>query len=102
MSEHNDRPLTPREIRAKRSGDHLREVADLYRQFLEAGETAPAKQIAEKFGADPNTVRTWIFRARRAGFIGHIQLPPRKCPTCNGTGEVPTRFTGSRYRERAT
>jgi hypothetical protein len=64
-------PLTDRRAqRGLESRLRLVRIAREYRENLAAGVTDPAGAIARDRGVNPSTVRSWIRRARRAGFLG--------------------------------
>lgn len=45
-------------------------VAVDYQRMLAEGRSDPAAEIARRDGVTPSTVRSWIHRARKAGFLG--------------------------------
>jgi hypothetical protein len=64
-------PMTDRRAqRGLESRLRLVRIAREYRENLAAGVTDPAGAIARDRGVNPSTVRSWIRRARRAGFLG--------------------------------
>lgn len=48
---------------------HYKRVAYLYQGLLADGETKPIKRLSEDLGISPNTVSTWIRKARKAGYL---------------------------------
>ncbi len=62
-------PASPAERRRFESARKLAEVAYDYRELVNAGTPDPAAQLARQRGAKPGTVRTWLTRARQAGFL---------------------------------
>jgi hypothetical protein len=53
------------------SPDFLGRVAEAYTAAVAAGDTHPAVTLAAQAGVSPNTVRRWIYLARKGG-----KLPP--------------------------
>ncbi|MFD9905893.1 hypothetical protein [Streptomyces sp. NPDC059063] len=60
---------TPGAMRRRKSMTHLASVAMEYTTHTLAGVKDPAAAIARSREANPATVRSWIHRARKAGFL---------------------------------
>ena len=57
--------------RAPITSDLLREVAEVYLEETAPGKPAGGmKRMAERFGRPEETLRTWVTRARRQGWLG--------------------------------
>lgn len=63
--------------RRYRSLHHLADVAVEYETLLAEGRDDPAVEIAHRHGSTPTTARSWVFRARRAGFLEAAAGPGR-------------------------
>jgi len=72
---------TPGGRRRYRSVIKLATVAAHYRRALASGRGDAAAAVAEELDANPATARSWVHRARKAGFLG-------EAPT-NSPGERP-------------
>lgn len=66
---------TPAGVRRYNSLLRLAEVAVEYQLLLAEGRSDPAAEIARMRGVSATTVRGWIFRARKAGFLGPATGP---------------------------
>lgn len=64
-----DQDKTPAGLRKARSLRRLALVAAQYRDATLAGSAEPATEVARLHEVNPNTVRTWLHRARAAGFL---------------------------------
>jgi len=66
-------PRSGRTGRKRMTRDRLEEVAAIYLEAAELGARAPSLAVAEHFGAQRATVRTWVRRAADAGLLskGH-------------------------------
>jgi hypothetical protein len=50
---------------------HYRGIALEYLQLYESGSSAPVREIAERRGVPWQTVRDWVARARKLGYLTH-------------------------------
>lgn len=64
--------------RKRRIGDdHLREVADVYRQAVTEGRRNPTKAVGEELGLNRSTAGKHVQRARERDFLGPAPGPMR-------------------------
>lgn len=64
---------TPAERRRRDSLMKLAQAAVDYRALLADGRDDPAAEIARRHDITPATARSWIYRARKAGFLGRAK-----------------------------
>jgi hypothetical protein len=68
----------------------LMSIAEDYRRNVSMGVRDPVGQIARVEGVKPGTARTWIYRARQAGFLGPAKGPtPGEQSSSQQTAESP-------------
>jgi hypothetical protein len=63
------RVRAPRGGPSGRSADFFPKLAAAYRAEVAKGTTNPGATLARRMGADPNLMRAWVFRMRKAGLL---------------------------------
>ncbi len=63
------------------SDDHLREVANVYRNAMKAGRRDPVNAVREAMHASRPTAGRWVAQAREKGFLGRaLEKQPGEKP----------------------